>query len=62
MTSLILVFQDKQTNFHLKGEVIGINTWISEDVGVDEGLNFAVPINDAQPFPLRSDRLINKAV
>lgn len=36
---------------NLKGEVIGINTWISVGVGTDEGLNFAVPIDDTQPFP-----------
>ena len=36
---------------NLKGEVIGINTWISVGVGIDEGLNFAVPIDDPQPFP-----------
>jgi serine protease Do len=35
---------------NLKGEVIGINTWkyIGEDV---DNLGFAVPIDDAQPFP-----------
>ncbi len=36
---------------NLKGEVIGINTWIDIGEGTDEGLNFAVPIDDTQPFP-----------
>jgi S1-C subfamily serine protease len=36
---------------NLKGEVIGINTWISVGEGIDEGLNFAVPIDDVLPFP-----------
>ncbi|MFH1663197.1 MAG: trypsin-like peptidase domain-containing protein [Chloroflexota bacterium] len=36
---------------NLRGEVIGINTWINLGEGTDEGLNFAVPIDDPQPFP-----------
>jgi len=36
---------------NLRGEVIGINTWIDIGEGTDEGLNFAVPIDDTQPFP-----------
>jgi len=38
---------------NLKGEVIGINTWAFR-VDFDfiwEGLNFAIPIDDTQPFP-----------
>lgn len=36
---------------NLRGEVIGINTWIDIGEGTDEGLNFAIPIDDTQPFP-----------
>jgi len=35
---------------NLRGEVIGINTWIAIGEGTDEGLNFAIPIDDARAF------------
>lgn len=36
---------------NLYGEVVGINTWISVGEGIDEGLNFAIPIDDIHPLP-----------
>jgi serine protease Do len=33
---------------NLRGEVIGINTWIASEVGTFAGLGFAVPINTAR--------------
>jgi len=33
---------------NLKGEVIGINTWIASGTGASAGLGFAVPINNAK--------------
>lgn len=36
---------------NLKGEVIGINTWIDVGEGIDEGLNFATPIDGILPLP-----------
>jgi predicted nuclease with TOPRIM domain len=36
---------------NLEGEVIGINTWINVGEGIDEGLNFAIPIDTVYPFP-----------
>ncbi len=41
---------------NIRGEVIGINTWISTQTGVNIGLGFAIPINNV----LRTmDQLIN---
>jgi S1-C subfamily serine protease len=33
---------------NLRGEVIGINTWIASQTGSNSGLGFAVPINNAR--------------
>jgi serine protease Do len=33
---------------NLRGEVIGINTWIASQTGASSGLGFAVPINNAK--------------
>ena len=33
---------------NLKGEVIGINTWIATNSGANAGLGFAIPINNAK--------------
>jgi len=33
---------------NLKGEVVGINTWIATPTGVNIGLGFAIPINNAK--------------
>ncbi|MBI9100858.1 MAG: Do family serine endopeptidase [Spirochaetales bacterium] len=33
---------------NLKGEVIGINTWIATSTGANSGLGFAIPINNAK--------------
>jgi Do/DeqQ family serine protease len=33
---------------NIKGEVIGINTWIASDTGMGMGFGFAIPINNAK--------------
>jgi S1-C subfamily serine protease len=33
---------------NLKGEVVGINTWITTPTGINIGLGFAIPINNAK--------------
>ncbi len=33
---------------NLRGEVIGINTWITTETGINVGLGFAMPINNVQ--------------
>ena len=33
---------------NLRGEVVGINTWIASNTGLNAGLGFAIPINNAK--------------